>query len=98
MAFILKTKINKKLSIAEEKEVNQYIKIYIDNRFQEHFEVNTYISQNNMWDLFPNIRSLNDHAQNKEIPGILPKFYAVVCKRLDIDGAGGASLDKAKHY
>lgn len=96
MAFIGIT--NRKLTTAEEKEVNQYIKIYIDNGFQEHFEVNNYISQNNMWNLFPNIRSLNDHANNKEIPGILPKFYAIVCKKLDIDGAGGAALDKSEPY
>ena len=93
-----KKTIKSKLSLAEENEVNQYIKIYIDNGFQEHFEVNRYISQNNMWDSFPNIRSLNDHAHNKEIPGVLPKFYAIVCKRLGIDGAGGVALDKAEHY
>lgn len=98
MAFIVKQKHSNRLNSAEEKEVTNYIKIYMDNGFTEHFEVNTFISQNNMWDLFPNMRSLNDHAENKEIPGILPKFYAIVCKRLDIEGAGGASLDKAEHY
>ena len=98
MAFIVKTKKFKNLTVPEENEISHYIKIYIDNGFQEHYEVNSYISKNNIWDLFPNIRSLNDHGIHKEIPGILERFYAIVCKRLDIDGAGGTPLDKAEHY
>jgi len=96
--MVFKKKVYTKLNTDEEQEVNRYIQIYIENDFKEHFEVNKYISFNNMWDLFPNIRSLNNHANNKEIPGILPKFYAIVCKKLDIKGAGGAALDKAEHY
>ncbi len=98
MAFIEKQKKFKKLTSAEEDEISHYIKIYIDNGFKEHYEVNSYISQNNIWDSFPNIRSLNDHGVHKKIPGILERFYAIICKRLDIEGAGGTPLDKAEHY
>ena len=87
-----------KISLSEDNEVKQYIKIFKDNNFKEHYEVNVYISQNKLWDDFSNIRSLNDHGDYKEIPGILPKFYAIICKELDIDGAGGHSLDKANPY
>ena len=86
------------LSLKESQEINQYTKIFLENNFKEHYEVNRYISKMNLWDEFPNIRSLNDHGENKDIPGILPKFYAIVCKKLEITGAGGTPLDQAKHY
>lgn len=86
------------LSFKESHEINHYTKIFLENGFKEHYEVNRYISKMNLWDEFQNIRSLNDHGENKNIPGILPKFYAIVCKKLEITGAGGTPLDQAKHY
>lgn len=91
-------KNTEKLSLDESNEVKKYIDIYRSNNFKEHYEVNSYISKMNLWNDFPNIRSLNDHGDNIEIPGILPRFYAIICKELEIDGAGGASLDKATPY
>ncbi len=82
----------------EERELNEYIDIYLKNGFKEHYEVNDYITKNNLWDNFSNMRSLNDHRGCKNILGILPKFYAQVCKRLNIEGAGGSPLDNATHY
>ena len=85
-------------SIDEDYELDEYIKIYTKHGFKEHYEVNHHITKNNLWNKFPNIRSLNDHSGYKGIPGILPKFYAKVCERLEIKGAGGSPLDKATHY
>lgn len=86
------------LSEDEENEINSYIYIYKKYNFVEHYEVNNFISRQNAWDKFPNIRSLNDHGVHKGIPGILPKFYAIICERLKIEGAGGAPIDEAHHY
>ncbi len=93
-----KYKYSKYNSIDEDKELDEYIEIYTKYSFKEHYEVNHYITKNELWNKFPNIRSLNDHASHKGIPGILPKFYAQVCERLEIEGAGGSPLDKAIHY
>lgn len=87
-----------KISLSESNEIKKYIDLFKDNKFKEHYEVNNYITKNGFWNDFSNIRSLNDHGIYKEIPGILPKFYAIVCKELEIDGAGGTSLDKANRY
>ena len=48
-----------KLTRSESEEINEYIKIYQEYSFSKHFEVNQYISVNNLWDRFPTIRSLN---------------------------------------
>ena len=85
-------------SIDEDNELDEYIKIYKKYSFKEHYEVNHYITNNKLWTKFPNIRSLNDHARHKGIPGILPKFYAQICDKLKIVGSGGSPLDQAVHY
>ena len=86
------------LSSIEFEQIKRYISIYKENSFQEHYEVNQYITNNDLWDEFSKIRSLNDHGSHKGIPGILPKFYGVACKMLNISGADGAPLDKAEPY
>ena len=86
------------ISHEEALEIDNYIQIYRENDLNEHYEVNMYISRNNLWGNFVNIRSLNDHGESKNIPGILPKFYAAVCKELNIGGAGGDPLDNARSY
>lgn len=86
------------LSPAESEEVERYMEIYKRNGFEEHYEVNRYITETHSWDEYPNIRSLNDHGEHMGIPGILPRFYAIICEELEIAGAGGVPLDKATHY
>lgn len=87
-----------RLSINETNEINEYIRIFRENGFTEHFQVNDYITNNDKWDGFPTIRSLNDHEDYKNILGILPKYFEIVCSILNINGANGRSLDKATHY
>jgi hypothetical protein len=57
-----------------------------------------YLAETNSWDKFSHIRSMNKHGIHTGIHGILPKFYAIVCKRLEIGVAGGAPLDEARPY
>lgn len=82
----------------EEKEINEYVNIFLKNGFSEHYEVNNYISQNNLWSKFKKIRSLNDHGVYKGIKGIQPKYYAIVCKRLSLTSGGGRPLDDVHIY
>lgn len=79
-------------------EVNKYMKIFRENAFSSHVEVNEYITDNNIWDQFPTIRSLNDHGNYKEIPGIQPKYFHIVCQLLGITGEGGLPLASYKRY
>lgn len=87
-----------RLSIEEAKEVGQYIKIFKENDFKLHYEVNGFITKNGAWDSFPCIRSLNDYGKNTGIPGIQEKFFEIICEQLEIGGAGGHPLDKATPY
>ena len=86
------------LSSSETDEVKSYIKIFQEQKCEQHFQVNHFITRNRLWDKFPTMRSLNDHGKNKGIPGILPKYYSIVCDVLNIDGCGGEKLDKSTHY
>jgi hypothetical protein len=88
----------KELSSGETREIDEYIKIYKENNCTEHHEVNSLITINDRWDEFPTIRSLNDHSENKNIKGILPKYFEIVCTILKISGDTGKPLDKATHY
>lgn len=86
------------LTSKEESQVLEYIKIYKNESFEKHWETNNYITNNNLWDSFSEIRSLNDHGDHKRIPGILPKFYRIVCEILNIGSSNGAPLDKSEKY
>lgn len=86
------------LTNSETEEINAYIKIYRENSFSKHFEVNRFISDNDLWCKFPTIRSLNNHGEHKDIPGIEPKYFEVICQLLDISGEGGLSLDAYRKY
>ena len=86
------------LTALEADEINYYIKLYRVNSFTKHFEVNQYIFENNLWGRFPTIRSLNDHGKYKEIHGIQPKYFEVICGLLGISGEGGLPLNAFKKY
>lgn len=87
------------ISYPEVKELKEYMKIFKEHNLKKHYEVNNFISNNDLWDKFKNIRALNDHGVHKDVPGILPKFFYIVCKELNINcDGGGTSLDKSRHY
>jgi len=82
----------------EVREIGEYIKIFRDFDCSEHHEVNEIIGQRNIWDNFKTIRSLNDHGEHKEIEGIQPKYFEIVCNILKISGSRGLPLDGYKRY
>ena len=86
------------LTYAEIQEINEYIKIYHENGFAKHYEVNEYISTNSLWEQFPNIRSLNNHGDHKDIEGIQPKYFEIICQQLKISGENGLPLDAYRQY
>lgn len=86
------------LSQIESSEIQEYIHIFKANGFSKHTQVNDYITNNSLWGHFPTIRSLNDHGDYKEIEGIEPKYFEVVCRILNISGEGGRNLDNFTKY
>jgi len=86
------------LTSEEVSEINSYVEIFQDNEFSKHTEVNNYITDNDLWDEFKTIRSLNNHGKYKEIESIQPKYFKVVCEILKITGEGGLSLDSYTRY
>ena len=49
------------LTLQEQREIDEYINIFKRFNFRKHHEVNNYISENELWNRFPNIRSENTH-------------------------------------
>lgn len=87
-----------KLHPKETVEINAYIKIFRENNFSMHSQVNNYISDKKLWSVFPTIRSLNDHGRFTEIPGIQPKYFEIICRLLEISGGNGFPLDAFRKY
>lgn len=82
-----------------ERELSQYIDIYVKINAYKHYEVNNYITANNRWDEFTKIRSINNHGLGKEnILGIEPKYYKEICQRLKLTNGNGAALKSSKSY
>lgn len=88
----------KPLSSNESKEINEYIKIFREHGCTKHHEVNEIITKYRLWDNFKTIRSLNDHGEFKEIEGIQPQYFEIVCNILKISGDKGSPLDDYKKY
>ena len=86
------------LTRAETDEIEEYIKIHRENSFSKHFEINRYISNNDLWGRFPTIRSLNDHGASKEVAGIEPKYFSIICQLLGISGENGSPLEAYRKY
>ncbi|MGN5012579.1 hypothetical protein ACTG24_16500 [Aeromonas veronii] len=86
------------LSNNEIEQIKSYMNIYNIQGFKSQKEANKYITNKNRWGEFPDIRSLNDHGAYKNVPGILPKFYRIICEILDITKGNGAPLIKATKY
>jgi hypothetical protein len=81
-----------KLSKTEVLQLSKYLCIYEENGFIEHWQVNKYISNNNLWNQFNELRSINSHGNYKKVKGITPKHFAIVCKVLSIKGDDGEPL------
>lgn len=96
--FVLLVKTLNNLTVQEKKEINEYINIYKNLNFSKHYEVNNYISRNQLWGRFPTIRSRNTHANGAVVPGIFPKYYAIVCELVGMESGDGTSLEKSEEY
>jgi hypothetical protein len=88
----------KPLSPSETSEIDEYIKIFRDFDCTKHHEVNEIITQREIWDNFKTIRSLNNHGEHKEIEGIQPEYFKIICNILKISGEDGLPLDSYKKY
>lgn len=86
------------ISVDELDQVDRYVQIFRNCSFNEHWEVNNYISNNNLWDQFQNIRSFNVHGESTHIRGISPMFYKLVCKILKINSGNGERLTRTQRY
>ena len=89
---------NGALTESESDEIIRYVDIFKSNNLTEHFQVNKYISENGLWNNFETIRSINNHGLNKEIPGIQPKYFNIICSLLNIQGGTGSTLLGYKKY
>ena len=86
------------IDICEAMEIFNYIRDFEENFFQNLNEVNNYITENDEWEYYPTIRSLNTHGNYSDIPGIQPKYFSIVCKELNINGGKGKPLDRFEPY
>lgn len=87
-----------KLTLEETAEINAYTKIYREQNFSKHSQINDHISGHDLWSVFPTIRSLNNHGKFKQVPGIQPKYFEIVCHLLGISGGDGFPLDAFQRY
>lgn len=86
------------LTADEVNQIKKYMSIYGEKNFTSQKQANKYITYNNIWDEFPNIRSLNDHKEHKNVPGIIPKFYKITCDVLRLLKGDGNKLTKFTRY
>ena len=86
------------LSNKEIKQLLKYLWIYKSYHCTEHYEVNEIITEEDIWDEFKKIRSLNDHGHRRKILGIAPKYFAIICEVLEIEDAGGNPLEDWERY
>jgi hypothetical protein len=89
---------NPSLTRQETEEINIYLAIFRDQGFSALSQLNKYITDLSMWGRFPTLRSLNDHAEFKGIPGIQPKYFEIVCGILGVSGEGGRRLNGFRKY
>jgi len=86
------------INICESIEVFNYIRDFTENSFSNLSELNNYLTDNEEWEYYPTIRSLNTHGIYSKIPGIQPKYFLIVCIELGIKGGKGRSLDGFEPY
>jgi hypothetical protein len=92
----IKSKIDKvsyeSLSDETKDQIAAYINIFKNYNCDQHWQVNNIISENNDWGKFDKIRSMNNHGHRKLIKGIMPKYFAIICKTLEIEADDGERL------
>jgi hypothetical protein len=87
----------------ENEEVYRYVALWAElsqqrGRNVPQGEINEHITQNSMWDSFPNMRSMNLHNPALEsIPGITPTHYSMI-SRLGVGHGSGHPLTDYKRY
>ena len=79
-------------------QVKEYVSIYRDNSFTKHHEVNNYITNNGLWGRFTEMRSMNDHGNDKVVKGITRMYFRLICELLKITGEDGDPLINAEKY
>lgn len=94
----IKTASYENLSIDTLAQLVTYIWIYKSNHCLEHWEVNEYITRKRYWNDFSLLRSLNDHGYNNKVKGIQPKYFAIICRTLNIKSDDGAPLKDYEPY
>ncbi|HEX5272720.1 MAG TPA: hypothetical protein VFW33_19620 [Gemmataceae bacterium] len=87
-----------RLSDQERCEVERYVEIFRRKGFKKHWQVNDWIGCFDSWDNFRSIRAINDHVVAKGLQGIQPKFFAIVCRLLEINDFDGSPLIKSTTY
>jgi len=86
------------LSKKEVRQLAKYLYIFKKKNFLKHWEVNKYITKKKKWEKFKALRSYNDHGYNKEIKGIMPKYFAIVSKIIKNREYKGEKLINARRY
>jgi hypothetical protein len=79
-------------------ELVKYCTLFISRGFKRHWDVNEFIEKNNAWGDFPIMRSHNTHTNGYTVNGIHKRFYAIVCRVLNLDGDGGSPLLRIEDY
>lgn len=79
-------------------EITHYISIYRTQKFSKHYEINNWITQNDLWEQFRNIRSLNHHVGGVVVKGIRETYFKITCRLLAISDEGGSRLEKCQPW
>ena len=82
----------------EIEQLLNYLWIFKTQDCSAHYEVNQYISNNDLWEDFSELRSLNDHGYRKRIKGITPDFYAIACGAMNMAKGDGQPLEDYERY
>lgn len=82
----------------EIEQLLNYLWIFKTQDCSAHYEVNQYISNNDLWEDFSELRSLNDHGYRKRIRGIAPHFYAIACGAMNMAKGDGQPLEDYERY
>ncbi|EKR4921503.1 hypothetical protein GVH93_20410 [Escherichia coli] len=79
-------------------EITHYMSIYHTQKFSKHYEINNWITQNDLWERFRNIRSINHHVGGVVVKGIRETYFKITCRLLAISDEGGSRLEKCQPW
>lgn len=80
------------------RELIIYSALYKSSGCTQHWEVNQIITNDQMQKEFKEIRSINNHGDNKIVKGIKPVYFKTVCAMLKITADSGSPLIDFKSY